>query len=341
MSIHKTAAGKFQVRWREAGRNRAKNFTSESVAKKFDLEVQSRLQTRGMTFLDAGKVTLGEFITETYWPYKSRKISDTTKKQYRSLYERHVYGTISTVPLRELSTRTLLEWQTDVEEELPAPSLIKLMTFLQGALSHAVKCDELQANPMRELDKPKQVQKLAPTPLSPVEIETIRSQMNERDATITSVLGYAGLRPGELNRLTWEDIGDKQIRVASGKTGRERFAILLLPVKADLDQWKMQSGVRSGLVFSGFDLRNWRKRIWKPAFHDANILGKDVPYRLRSSCVSLLLSDNTFTLGAIALSMGHSLDVMSSYYYGIINEFQGKGVDASNEILKARQKWAA
>jgi hypothetical protein len=44
-----------------------------------------------------------------------------------------------------------------------------------------------------------------------------------------------------------------------------------------LNEWKMQSGARDGLVFPGFDLRNWRKRVYKPTFEDSKLTGRDNP----------------------------------------------------------------
>jgi integrase len=51
----------------------------------------------------------------------------------------------------------------------------------------------------------------------PEQIEAMRRLMNRRDATVVSLLGYAGLRPGEVPGLRWGDInGDLRGRCRGG-----------------------------------------------------------------------------------------------------------------------------
>jgi integrase len=279
-------------------------------------------------------MTLAEF-TELYWSNRGDRLSQDTRRQYRGLYERHVEPSLGRVQLRELTTSRLLDWQAEVERsDLGAPSLLKLMTFLQGVMSYAVKRDELLANPVRELDKPRQESKIAAEPLTVGEVESVRKGLCLRDQTIVSVLAYAGLRPGELTRLRWEHVTDKSIRVVAGKTGRERSTIVLPPVHQDLVLWHLASEGEQ-LVFPGFDLRNWRKRVWKPAFAKAGVSGSDRPYRLRSSFVSLLIAAD-YPLGTIAMNAGHSLEIMGRHYAGIIHEYAGRNIDPVAEIEKAR-----
>ncbi|NBT36219.1 MAG: hypothetical protein EBT03_11925, partial [Betaproteobacteria bacterium] len=93
-----------------------------------------------------------------------------------------------------------------------------------------------------------------------------------------------------------------------------------------------------GTEWSKEQWSNWRDRNWKPALKKADLLSEDNrPYRLRSSFVSLLLADSSYTLNEVAMYAGHSLDVMARHYAGIIAEFSGRNINAADEIRKARQ----
>ena len=60
-------------------------------------------------------------------------------------------------------------------------------------------------------------------PLAPITVETIRINLGLRDATLVSVLAYAGLRPGEAFGLQWQKVREGTILVdRSVSLGREK-----------------------------------------------------------------------------------------------------------------------
>ena len=50
-------------------------------------------------------------------------------------------------------------------------------------------------------------------PLAPRTIERMRAVADQRDATLLSMLAYAGLRPGEALALQWGDLRENTILV--------------------------------------------------------------------------------------------------------------------------------
>ncbi len=128
------------------------------------------------------------------------------------------------------------------------------------------------------------------------------------DATLVSVLAYAGLRPGEAIGLRWHDIGERTILVErsvafgqlkSTKTSSTRSVRLLGPLKDDLRAWRDQASrtAETDLVFPAPDgspwnanrARNWRKRAFAEAAAHAGVPPAR-PYDLRHSYVSLLIA---------------------------------------------------
>ena len=105
-----------------------------------------------------------------------------------------------------------------------------------------------------------------------------------RDATLLSVLAYAGLRPQEALALEWRHVrertllveralSDGQLKALKNRRSRGR-STLLAPLREDLAAWRArQAGRRrrapvfpspSGDFWRDDDWRNWRKRIYKP-----------------------------------------------------------------------------
>jgi integrase len=177
---------------------------------------------------------------------------------------------------------------------------------------------------------------------------------DERDATLVSVLAYAGLRPGEALALTWGDVGERTIlverSVALGelketKTRRTRSVRLLKPLRSDLKALRLKVGrpADDALVFpradgkpwKDTDWRNWRNRVFQPAARAAG-LGEIPPYDLRHSFVSLLIAERR-TIIDVARQAGHSPTMTLDTYGHVFDELDGaEPVSAEDMIRKAR-----
>jgi integrase len=57
----------------------------------------------------------------------------------------------------------------------------------------------------------------------------MRAALGARDATLISVLAYAGLRPTEALTLRWGQVRDRTLVVNAGKTGQTRTCGCSLP----------------------------------------------------------------------------------------------------------------
>ena len=109
----------------------------------------------------------------------------------------------------------------------------------------------------------------------------LRKRGRLMDATLVSLLAYAGLRPGKALALRWDDVRSRRILVQNAlalgevkdtKTRRTRSVRLLARLAADLSDWRDACGDPDGtdLVFpradgapwSDYDCRNWRKRVF-------------------------------------------------------------------------------
>jgi len=101
-------------------------------------------------------------------------LAATTLKVYATMWDPYVLPRLGHLALREL-------------------------TLLQGVLQRACEWERLSSNPARAVRKPSPTRRRSVRPLAPETVETMRHWLLRRDlvrdATLVSVLAYAGLRP--------------------------------------------------------------------------------------------------------------------------------------------------
>ena len=196
-------------------------------------------------------------------------------------------------------------------------------------------------------------------PLAPAAIERMRtylladgSEQPLRDATLVSVLAYAGLRPGEALALTWGGVRERTILVQSAasygeakatKTNANRTVRLLDPLRRDLAEWRLAAGRPhdAALVFPGHDGRiwskgayqSWRRRAFLRALRAAGI-ERARPYDLRHSFASLLLHEGRSVI-YVARQLGHDARLTLTRYGHVIDELEGTPQISAEEAIRA------
>jgi integrase len=238
----------------------------------------------------------------------------------------------------------------------------KALSLLQGILRQAVAWQRIPSNPAQLVDKPPTGREREIIVLVPLEVERLRLDLltkdregrGSRDATLISLLAYAGLRPwSEAVRLQWRAIGKRTVQVWAPKTRRSRRRArtvdLFGPLAQDLAEWQLARARPSPhtLVFNGsgdegpwseWDVRNWRRRIWRPALEACELAPEMVPYDLRHSFASLLIHDGR-DIAYVADQLGHSPAMTLATYTHVMRELQRHDrVGAEEQIRRAREQ---
>jgi integrase len=316
------------VRWRQAGRNRSKVLGRKRDAEAFDAEIVRRKRTGELARLDAGKEPLAEFGEEWWRLHAEPNLARSTLKGYASIWDAHVLPRLGSVPLRELTPDVVNRFRLELEAEGVGPASIrKSLVLLQGVLQRACEWGRLASNPAAIVRKPVPPRKRTIVPLAPERVEAIRFVLlacgRIRDATLVSVLAYAGLRPGEALALRWTHVRERTLLIEGAvslgaiegtKIGRTRTVRVLGPLAQDLADWRLHAGrpPAEALLFPGYDgepwtataYRNWRRRIYTPAAEAAGV-ERPRPYDLRHSFVSLLIAEGRNVVD-VARQAGHS-----------------------------------
>ena len=353
--------GKWEVRWREHGRNRSKSFTLKADAERFELRVRRARELGQALDLDRGKEPVSEFV-ETYWRrHAVPNLADNTRDGYRRVWGKHVRPVLGGYSLRDVTPAVVDEFKASlIGSGVGLPTVRKALALVSGMFTCAVKWDRLDRNPVREVSLPTTERTRHVRPVAPVHVEALRMHLlaAERrfDATLVTVLAYAGLRPQEARALRWGDIGIRTIRVeraAAGrsvkatKTGKMRTVRLLAPLAADIEAWRLAQGnpldeslvfpTSRGGIMADTDYRNWRSRVYEPAARGVGIEGP--PYDLRHSFASLLIYEGRPGVD-VAAQIGDSTETTLKTYVHVFEEFDpAMRVTAVEAIEAARAKF--
>lgn len=349
MSIRKRGNG-WCVRWG----NHRRQFTLKKDAQAFELELKRRRQLGALApDILAPDITLRQFVLEEWLPnHAATQLKPSTQRRYGEIWTAHLDKQIGGLPLREITPAVVQDLAGQLHRRgLAAATQRKTLVLLQGILRRATVRGLISQNPVAVVDKPRTPANKRLEPLSPEQIERIRVRLGQRDATLISVLAYAGLRPGEATSARWQDLDGSTLHVHASKTERERWIDLPQPLVQDLQEWRLASGRpdRESLIFpkeqipqsrkrksvewTRDDWNNWRGRVYQPAARSAGVTGDLRPYRLRSSCASLRLWAGE-DLATVAEQDGHSIATLARHYAGVIRALSGKPRVPMDEAIR-------
>jgi integrase len=356
--IQRVAGAVWRVRWRDAqGRPRSRVVGRKTDADALDAELKRAKRLGSTALVNRSRETLEEFAQLWWKRHALPNLQRHTLQSYASMLDVHIIPRLGNVRMQAITPELI----SDLRAEMAAagvgdPAIRKTLTLLQAILERAVEWRHLDSNPARGIRKPSQRRTRVVRPLAPHTIELMRAHLlgqgRKLDATLVSVLAYAGLRPGEALGLRWHDIGEHTILVErsvafgqlkSTKTGRARTVRLLAPLADDLDSWR-ESTARTAptdLVFASPDgspwnddrVRNWRNRTFGEAAKAAGV-PKARPYDLRHSFVSLLIAQGASVVD-VASQAGHAPTMTLDTYAHLFAELEGAEHTSAEHLIRA------
>jgi integrase len=348
----------YRVRWHDAdGAERNKTLPRGSTrrdAEDFERRVYTLKRIGELNVLDRGRETLADFAEEWWELYAHPNLAHATIVRYTEVWKAHTLPRLGRIPLRELNPEVITRFRLDLERAGAGQATVrKVLTMLQGMLARAVEWQRIASNPVAVVRKPSARRQRTAVVLGPERVESLRRHLIEcgaiRDAVLVSVLAYAGLRPwSEAVALAWADVGERTLLVYAPKTRRERAVDLLAPLRSDLAAWRLACGrpgerelvlPYSGHAWNDHHVRNWRRRVWKPAIKACELDPATVPYDLRHSFASLLIHEKRLSIVEIADQMGHAPTMTSDTYGHVMRELrEAEPVSAEDQIRRARER---
>lgn len=282
-------------------------------------------------------VTVAEWITR--WQGSRRPLKPSSAEREQSLLRNHVVPEFGRRPLSNVSPMEVQAWANRMREELSVSSARQAVIVLRQAYAMAVVEGIVGRNPAAgiRLGKPRPNQ---PRPLTHAELwRLVRALPGERDRLMVLMMGYGGLRFGEVVGVRVGDIvprgvhlvqaiGEVRGRLVVGtlKDGEARTVPLPEIVMERLRPWAksrpstqlMPYGRLIAATRAGTPIRNgnWR-RVLDPAVRQAGLAQPLTPHNLRDTAASLAIASGA-TVVAVARMLGHSdPSVTLKHYAGL------------------------
>lgn len=372
MSIERTATG-HRVRWRDGTKNRSRAFKALKAAEAFERHVDDLKAAGRLHELDqkpAGETVLRDYVRDVWWPdYAVPRLVESTQLNYAAQWDLRIEPMWGDKRLRDIKPGALQAWVTKLQEQgVGDPTIIKTLTVLQAIMTRAHKDEEIPSNPVKAVDKPSTARTRELVAVSPLMVERIRAfmlspeptvdrrgiphpraneQLRHRNATLVSVLAYAGPRPeSEALPLKWDQVGARALTLPPSRKrgGRQRYVDLLEPLAEDLSEYWQYQGMpgKDQRVFGAWSKGTWdywREHVFKPAAVQAGLPRDVVPRDLRGSFGSLLIADGRLSILEIARQLGHKPSMLLDTYGRLFSEQDrvGHGRPAADVIREARQ----
>ena len=370
----------YRVRFKNArGKRDQRSFDTAQDAQDFRARLRLLKRTGDLAVLERGNEALERFMGDFWRLYVETRLETSTRKKYRCLWNVHINRRLGAMELRQITPLVLSEFILELEEAGAGAATIRsCLGLLQSMFARAVEWDRASVNVVKLIAKPRVRRKRTIKPLRPIDVEALRRQMllnsdhGLRDATLVSVLAYAGLRPEEALALEYQHVCKTTILVEQKwidgeivpgqKTNRPpRCPPLLDALQADLREYQRACGGPGGLIFArpdgtpwrDHDWRDWRSRVWQPACEAIGIAtitktttvsnGKrktkrtyagPVPYDLRHSFASLLIHDGKHSIVQISEWMGHSPATLLTHYAHVIADLASKPSSPNENAIR-------
>jgi integrase len=342
IEVHETSTGakRYVVRYRTPQRTQTKRrFEKMRDAKEFAASVEVHKLVGSYVKPSASRIVFGE-VAES-WLAGKVNLAASTRARYRSALDVHLLPTFGSVPLADITSERIRLWVANTAAKVSSATVRKNTTVLHQILAQAVTDGRLAANPAAELELPT-VEEIEKRYLNAAQIRRLADAAGEHSALVL-VLGFTGLRFGEVTALTVRDIDLEHGRVRVHRSvtavgGRMVFSapkshqartVALPQFLVDVLRDHLQNRDPSALAFPDsrggpMRLHNVRRRWWRQAVIEAGAPAGLNPHELRHSAASMAISAGA-SIKAVQKMLGHKSAPLTLDRYGHLypDELQG------------------
>lgn len=321
MSLHdlwhgkRTGPGKrWQVRYREAGRQRKRSFDTKEAALAFD--ARRRLDPTQRLAREGAALTVNQMMT-TWLSTKNDKARRTKEAyKYDTRQVTSAFGDRLAGSLRPSEIRVWVARPSGVSVRR------RSLTALQAAYALAVEDELLSVDPTARIKLPRG-SATERRFLSWQELKALAEETGDH-APVVWLLGTTGLRIGEAAGLQVGDIQDGRLRVArqrhgaiveppKGGRGRDVPIPAFVAAMLETEDRPAQDWLFQGVGSDRLDVHSWRARIFTPAA--LKTVGPMVPHELRHTAASLAIASGA-DVKQVQNMLGHRSATITLDLYG-------------------------
>jgi integrase len=355
-SIARRPDGRWRPRYRDAaGKEHAKHFDRKVDAQRWLDQVTSSIVTG--TYIDPvlARVTVGEWGAR--WLDGHAAVKPSTRARYESLLRVHVLPRWGAIPVSDVNIADVESWLSQLTATgLAASSVRHAYRVLSLILEHAVRAGRMPRNPVKGASLPR-ARRAEKRFLSHAQLHGLARAADD-DHLVVEVLGYTGLRFGELAalRVGRVDLMRRRLAVTESVTEIQGKAVFGTPkthhqrsVPFPRSLLQAMTALVAGrdpheLLFTGpgggvLRVGNFRRRVFDAAARDAGLEGL-TPHELRHTAASLAVSAGA-NVKAVQRLLGHASAAMTlDVYSGLFDDDLDAVADRLDQAaVRARADW--
>ncbi|MGE4294434.1 MAG: tyrosine-type recombinase/integrase [Campylobacterales bacterium] len=258
-------------------------------------------------------------------------------------------------PIHGITAQEVRDWFRKRLDDKSAATFRNYHSVVHGIFEEALLDEEIQANPVAKVRKPKMrgTQK-PPDPFSPQEVRQLIEGTEGWLRNLIALMFLSGIRTGEALGLRWEnvDFNEREIRIYearrkgySGDTkteGSRRILPLLDALLPYMQAQRRLTGAHpSGFVFvAERSDAPWKDSSRITAYHWYPLLERlgmrrRIMYQLRHSFAIAAIDTGSLPVSRIAQMMGHTSTQMIFQRYGKFIRSEKISVDLGFNLLSA------
>jgi integrase len=332
MSIHKRD-GKFQVKWKIAGRQHSRTFERKGDAVTFDGHVKRmrHLGPRLAAELEREQITLDDYVRGP-WRAHAATLAAPTQEKYAWALEKHL-GELVDEPLLALDVTRLAEHQQLMLKKGCSPNTIRAaFAQLSGILQIATESGYVAGNSARALRKVPAEPGEEVKVLAPAELERLIAGFSGRDRAIALLAGHLGLRPVEVRLARWGSLQGSRFTVERGRTKRTaaRTRVIEVPdvTARELKEWRLRAGRPGDDEPITGEMTENAMKLWSRRHLPVKL------YALRHSHASALHYAG-FTVPEAAERLGHGPALHIETYAHVIRAMSGQRYGSLDALIEA------
>jgi len=201
----------YEVRWRDAGRERQRTFTVKRDADRFALSVENTKASGDSTAPLAGRSqTFAEAVAASLAASRP-KLKPGTYLGYVVLYDSRILPRFGKLRIAAITSQQVEKWIADLTAEGLAGSTIRNhYVALSKVFKYAVRHRLVNHNPCDavELPQARNAENFAAVFLTPAQVETIAAALDEHHffGTLVRFAAQTGLRSAEIAGLRIRDV---------------------------------------------------------------------------------------------------------------------------------------
>ncbi len=273
--------------------------------------------------------TVDEFREKSFSMHSASR-KQTTKDDYLSAYNLHIYPILGNYKINALKASKLQTWQNNLLKELSPRRVRAIRAVLNGILQDALKDELLDKNPLSLVATPK-ISKVDIYPFSIDEIFDILDKAEDQYRNFYALAFFTGMRSGEMIGLKWSDIDmqhmeiniARTIKMGVTSTPKTESSIRTIDILDTLlpyiqNQYEITGGQNSYVFLNNdnthfYDIKRIRDTHWRRVLKKCELDYRPI-YHTRHSFATMMLENNEDILWVSSM-LGHTNATMTLTNY--------------------------